>query len=288
MKSMTGFAYTEFQEDSLTIVLELKAYNNRFLDIQVSLNPSLSPLEPRMREYLAARIGRGRVEVILKLTAAQRDVEVALDESLARAYKGALQRLVEATGLDDQIRLSHLIRLEGILEVDPKTDLEEIWEKLFPVLEKSFAQFESTRKAEGARIQGDIGALLDAVDREVQNIDDQTEQIEDHIKTALRERFQQLLGDGVDEDRVFSETALLLMKLDIHEEVARMRSHLESFQETLRMQEAMGKRLDFICQELNREVNTLASKSLQLPVHKSAIRIKDAMEKIREQLRNVE
>jgi uncharacterized protein (TIGR00255 family) len=285
---MTGFAYAELQDESIAVVLELKAYNNRFLDIQVSLQPFLSPLEPRIREYLASRIGRGRVEVILKITAAQRDVEVALDENLARAYKEALQRLVEAAGLDDQIRLSHLIRLEGILEVDQKTDLEEVWQKLFPVLEKSFSDFEKTRTAEGSQIQEDIIGLLDAMDQEVRNIDDQTEELEEHIKTAIRERFQQLLGDGADENRVFSETALLLLKLDIHEEVVRMRSHLESFRETLRTQEPMGKKLDFICQELNREVNTLASKSLQLPVHKSAIRIKDALEKIREQLRNVE
>ena len=157
-----------------------------------------------------------------------------------------------------------------------------------PRLESLFREFEASREAEGAKIALDIAKLLESVEEERAGIAGKKDEAEVHIRTALRERFTELLGSGIDENRVNAETALLLVKFDIHEELMRMGAHLENFRAAVLEEGAIGKKLDFICQELNREANTLASKNLQLEVQSAVIRIKDSLEKIREQLRNVE
>ncbi len=288
MKSMTGFGYGEYRDDTIGVLLDLKSYNNRYLDIKVILNPPLSPLEPRIREFLSSRIKRGRVEIYIKLTRFEQGTEVLFDRGLALSYLKALNDLAEAVGLQDTVRLSHLLRCEGILQVEKELDMELFWTCISRHLEEVFESYETSRLSEGAGIETDILQLLDVLEENLALVDEKKEELENHIKSTLRERFKELLGEGIDENRIYSETALLLMKFDIHEEVMRLKSHLDGFRKAMKGEGGIGKNLDFISQELNREINTIASKSMQLEVHQSVIRMKSSVEKIREQLRNVE
>jgi uncharacterized protein (TIGR00255 family) len=284
---MTGFGYYEYQDDELYTLIDLKSYNNRYLDIQVDLLPYLSPLEPRLREFLASRINRGRVEVHIKLIANEQ-IDLLVDEETARSYINALEKLMEEVKIHDQVRLSHLLRMEGILKTRRKLDVDNYWYSIEPHLEKTFSEFERFRIREGEKIEQDILKHISRIEDGVDVIEERRQGLKEIIVNGLRERFVELLGEGVDENRVYSEAALLLMKFDVNEEIVRMKAHVDDFKSTLKSDSGIGKRLDFICQELNREINTISSKSAQLEIHSSVIGIKESIERIREQLRNVE
>jgi uncharacterized protein (TIGR00255 family) len=295
---MTGFGYHEFQDDVSYALIDLKSYNNRYLDIQVSLPPHMSAIEPRLRDYLSSRINRGRVEVYLKLIT-EEQIDLLVDKESARSFTAVLQQLISEVGINDQVKLSHLLRMEGILKPRRKIDVDESWQAILPHLETAFAEFERSRINEGDKIEKDILEQLDRIDKGILVIDKNREGLKDSIVNGLRERFEELLGEGVDENRIYSESALMLMKFDVNEEVMRLGAHVKAFRDTLKSSTAngppeavpaagIGKKLDFICQELNREINTIGSKSTQLEIHSTVISVKEAIERIREQLRNVE
>lgn len=287
MKSMTGFGYYEYQNDESYALIDLKSYNNRYLDLQVNLPPHLSPLEPRLREFLSSRINRGRVEVYMKLIIDEQ-IDLLVDTESARSFTAVLQQLIDEAGINDQVRLSHLLRMEGILKPRRKIDVGVYWEIIGPHLKMAFEEFERYRINEGEKIEKDILEQLDRIEEGVRVIDENREKLKEIIVNGLRERFVELLGEGVDENRVYSEAAIFLMKFDVNEEIVRMNAHVKEFRETLKSDSGVGKRLDFICQELNREINTIGSKSMQLEIHSTVITVKEAIERIREQLRNVE
>jgi len=284
---MTGFGYYEYQRDECYALIDLKSYNNRYLDFQVNLPPHLSALEPRLRDYLSSRINRGRVEVYMKLITDEQ-IDLLVDTESARSITAILQQLIDEVGINDQVRLSHLLRMEGILKPQRKIDVDAYWETLVPHLERAFEEFEQSRITEGEKIERDILEQLNRIEEGVRIIDKNRDGLKEIIVNGLRERFFELLGDGVDENRVYSEAAILLMKFDVNEEVARLAAHVNEFRETLKSDGGIGKKLDFICQELNREINTIGSKSTQLEIHSTVISVKEAIERIREQLRNVE
>ena len=287
MKSMTGFGYYEYQNDESYALIDLKSYNNRYLDLQVNLPPHLSPLEPRLREFLSSRINRGRVEVYMKLIIDEQ-IDLLVDTESARSFTAVLQQLIDEAGINDQVRLSHLLRMEGILKPRRKIDVGVYWEIIGPHLKMAFEEFERYRINEGEKIEKDILEQLDRIEEGVRVIDENREMLKEIVVNGLRERFVELLGEGVDENRVYSEAAIFLMKFDVNEEIVRMNAHVKEFRETLKSDGGVGKRLDFICQELNREINTIGSKSMQLEIHSTVITVKEAIERIREQLRNVE
>ncbi len=288
MKSMTGFGYSEYRDERRHIVLALKSYNNRFLDISVYLPHYLAQLEIKVRDFLASRIMRGRVELSLKATEFEENPNVILDKSSVQVYVRTLTELAEAAGINEKVRLSHLLKIEGILKTEMSQDIEEYWEFLKPHLEAAFRQFEQMRLSDGAATREDIRRLLAVIDSEICKVEAQSSRIEARIKEGLKTRFYELLGNGIDENRILSETAVMLMKYDINEELVRIRSYMNNFKNSMKESGAPGKKLDFICQELNREVNTIGSKSMMLDVSNAVVVLKDSLEKIREQLRNVE
>lgn len=288
MRSMTGFGYREHRDQKHHLTLTLKSYNNRFLDILVYLPSFLSPLEQRLREFLSARIRRGRVELYLKASELAEGAGIAIDPLVVRTYAEAIMKIAEAAGVRERVRLSHLLRIEGILKPEVSLDLEDYWSFLRPQLESVFAEYDQLRLREGQATRKDIETLLGQIAAEIGKIEAQAPILEEKLKQSLRSRFEELLGNGIDESRVLAETAVALMKSDIHEELVRIRSHLASFESALGEEEAVGKKLDFICQEMNRECNTIGAKNLLSEVDASVVVLKDTIEKIREQLRNVE
>ncbi len=288
MKGMTGYGYSEFQNEQIHITLEMKSYNNRYLDMQISLPPFLNPLEPRIREFLASRMERGRVEVYVKSVELSSDARVILDENVVHTYHEVLLRLAKVAGIEPEMSLSTYLGLEGILKVETKRDIETYWALLIPLLEESFGKLDAMRDAEGVSTREDIENHLAFIEGALSLVETNAAVLEERIRTSLKERFFELLGEGMDEGRVYAETAVLLVKCTINEECSRLKSHLSHFRKTLGEGAPMGKRLDFISQELNREVNTIGSKSTVYEINQAVVDMKDAIENIREQLRNVE
>ena len=288
MKSMTGFAYREHRDKKHKITITMKSYNNRFLDILIYLPSFLNPLEQKIRAFLSKRILRGRVELYVKAVELGQVAQIAVDPYYVESYVQALQQLAEAAGIREKIRLSHLLRIEGMLQSEQSLDLDEYWLDFEPVLDSVFKEFDELRKREGTATEKDIVGLLGRIETEISRLEAVAPQLEEKIKNDLRNRFEDLLANGIDENRILTETAVLLMKSDIHEELVRTRSHLASFKKILQEKGPLGKKLDFICQELNREFNTIGAKNLLSEVDSSIVVLKDALEKIREQLRNVE
>jgi len=288
MKSMTGFAFREHRDERHKITITMKSYNNRFLDILIYLPSFLNPLEQKIREFLSKRISRGRLELYVKATELNQAAEISIDPLYVESYMQALRQLADAAGIREEIRLSHLLRIEGVLKAEQSLDLDAYWLDFRPILESVFQEFDGLRRAEGEATGKDILELLGAIEADITKIEAVAPQLEEKIKNDLRTRFQDLLSNGIDENRILTETAALLMKSDIHEELVRSRSHLQSFRKILGESESMGKKLDFICQELNREFNTIGAKNLLVEVDGAIVALKDHVEKIREQLRNVE
>ena len=288
MKSMTGFAYREHRDERHKITITLKSYNNRFLDILIYLPSFLNPLEQKIREFLSQRISRGRVELYLKASELNQVAEIGIDPVYVDTYVQALRRLADAAGIRERIRLSHLMRIEGMLQAEQSLDLDAYWSDLQTPLASVFQEFDALRQVEGEATGKDILELLEKIEADIAKIEAVAPQLAEKIKADLRSRFKDLLSNGIDENRILTETAALLMKSDIHEELVRSRSHLQSFRRILGESGPMGKKLDFICQELNREFNTIGAKNLLVEVDGAIVALKDHVEKIREQLRNVE
>ncbi|MBN2659533.1 MAG: YicC family protein [Spirochaetales bacterium] len=288
MKSMTGFGFSEIQDEKSHISLDLKSYNNRYLDIITNIPSILNPLEPTIREWLSARIGRGRVEVHIRYRELEEDMKVILDENVVREYASVLNQMAAIAGINEKPGLSHLLGMDGIIKTDRKRDLSTIWEKLEPMMEKAFIDFEANRLREGDNTEKDIADQIGVLKENLAFVESRAPEVDRQIRETLSGKFREITGDELEETRLLAETAMYLVKYDINEEIIRMRSHLDRFAEIMREEEGAGKKLDFLCQELNREINTIGSKSPVVEVHQSVVLMKDALEKIREQLRNVE
>lgn len=288
MKSMTGFGFAERNDETLQVSVEIKSYNNRYLDINVNVPGYLSPLEPFLRSYLSDRVARGRVEVYVKLRDQEAPVEVRLDREAVRAYRQVLDQLADEAGVPGDLSISHFLRLEGVLSMDRQSDVDRYQAVLEPVLNEAFAQFEENRQVEGHATTRDIERLLGLIQEGVDTVEGWAGELENRLGEHVRSRFEEALGDTHDRERVYTEIASLLVRYSINEEVARLRAHIDSFRSTLAEGQAAGKKLDFICQEMNREINTIGSKSFIAEVNGTVVNMKDAVENIREQLRNVE
>ena len=288
MKSMTGFGFCEIQDEKSHISLDLKSYNNRYLDIITNIPSILNPLEPKLREWLSERINRGRVEIHIRYRELEENLKVILDKNVVSEYADVLRQIMDTAGIEDDLKLSHLLSMDGIIKTDKKRDLTYIWDKILPMLEKAFSDYDENRKKEGKKTELDISSQVEVLKNNLSFVESNAPEVEAQVKQTLSEKFREITGDEIEETRLLAETAMYLVKYDINEEIIRMRSHLERFLEISTGEESAGKKLDFLCQELNREINTIGSKSPVVEVHQSVVQMKDALEKIREQLRNVE
>jgi uncharacterized protein (TIGR00255 family) len=285
---MTGFGHGEHRDERVQITLEIRSYNNRYLEVYANLPYSLRQLEPRVREYFAARVQRGKVELYLSIVEFEEPGEVVIDHARVKAYRAALEELRRTAGIREKPGLGAFLALEGVLKPVSRRDPEALWALVAPLLDRVFGEFNASRVVEGRRTEQDIRRSAAAVRDGLATIEAHVPEIEERIRAGLRERFRELLGEGIDESRVLAETAVQLMRSDVNEEVQRMKSHLDSLDEALGRDGPQGKRLDFVCQELGREINTIGSKSMTLEIDRAVIGVKDRLEQIREQLRNVE
>ncbi|MDC7126516.1 MAG: YicC family protein [Spirochaetales bacterium] len=288
MKSMTGYGYAEYQDEKIHLILEVKSYNNRYLDIIINQPVFLNPLEADIRKYINDRAERGRIEVYLRMRELEEDIVFHLDRSAAKTYSDALKELSQIAGINEKLELSHLLSFDGMLKAEKKRDIEEYKKKVFPLLEEAFKQWDDSRIKEGQETYNDISSSLDVIYGAVDLFEEKASEMEENIKTNIKTRFNEVLGDEVAEQRILAETAVLLVKYSINEEIVRLKGHLDSFKTSALSGDAVGKKLDFICQEINREINTIGSKSVIIEINQKVVDVKDSLENIREQLRNVE
>ncbi|MDR3343008.1 MAG: YicC family protein [Treponema sp.] len=297
---MTGYAYQEVQErdvqnNAVSLSVEIKGYNSRFLEIYVSLPSYLSALEPRIREYLASRSGRGKIEVGIHLKEHDSAISVSVNREVAKAYAAAMGVLAETLHINEKPSLALLLGMEGVLEIEKNRDDGGYWKRIAPVLEAAVDQFEAEKTREGKHTEGDILSHITALEAAVKTVAAHAPTLEATIQENIRSRFAELMGQSgantgitIDENRIFAETAVLLMKYTISEELSRLASHLAEFRAEVARNLRPGKKLDFLCQEINREINTIGSKTPILEVSRAVVDMKNALENVREQLRNVE
>jgi uncharacterized protein (TIGR00255 family) len=288
MKSMTGYAFINFQNEQVALSVEIKGYNNRFLDISINLPSLLSAMENRIREYIAGRFSRGKIDVNLRFKEQNAEVTVRVNQEAVRAYGEAIAVLSGELGLDEKPSLSLLLGLDGVLDIEKVRDDERYWSFIEPVLEEAADQFEAERIREGNHTETDILSHLSKLETYTITVAAYVPQMEADFQENLRSRFKELFGDQIDENRILTETAVLLVKNTISEELSRLNAHLGEFRAEIGRNSGPGKKLDFLCQEINREINTIGSKTPNLDVSRAVVDMKDALENIREQLRNVE
>ncbi len=288
IKSMTGFAHRDIAQGGFRGSIEIKSYNNRYLDLSVSLPPYLSKLEPRIRSFLSDRIVHGKVEAYLRVREFDAPVEAHADISAAKAVAEVLARISKACGIEGPLSLATIVGFEGVVAFDRDVDDEALWAKISPELEACFAEYEASRIREGGATESDIRSQLARVSAGLAAVKEQVPEIDRTVRGQLSSKFKEVLGDAVDEGRVLAEIASALMKYTISEELSRLSAHIEAFSRILDAEAAPAKKLDFLCQEMNREVNTIGSKSMLLPVSRAVVELKDALENVREQLRNIE
>lgn len=288
MISMTGYGHSEFQNEKISCSLEIKSYNNRYLDIILNLPHYLGPLEGDIRDRIAQTLKRGRVEVYLKIREKEENLNLLVDQSAALAYRDRLVELQQTLGLEKGPELSQIIAQEGVLKVEKLRDPEEFRTYVHDLLTEALAQLQKSREGEGAHTHEDIRGQVDLLQQFRDRVQDLAPEVEKEVTRNLKDRFNEIMGDQVEESRILTEVASYLVRYDINEELSRLSAHLISFREWMDSDQPVGKKLDFLCQEMNREINTIGSKSPQVEVHRIVVDAKDAMEKIREQLRNVE
>lgn len=293
MNSMTGYAYKEDLVGTAQISVEIKSVNNRFLDLSVSLPSFLNPIEQKIRKAVAEKIARGKVDLAIRVRENQSNSKVTADLGAAKAYYDAIKSVADSLGAENfsgggAIPLSLVTGQEGVLSLSRDIDADEYWNKIQPTFDAAMEAFLADRAREGKNLKADLLKKLDVLDQCAAFFAQWQPQMEGKFKEQILSRFEELLGDKVDQNRVMAEVASLMVKYTINEEIVRLQSHLKAMRKEMEENPAPGKRLDFICQEANREINTIGSKNQFIEVGQKVVDAKDALENIREQAKNVE
>ncbi len=290
IKSMTGFGRGEATRNNITVTVDVKSVNHRYSDISVRMPRAVQALEQKVREYVSSKLNRGKIDIYINYDSFGQDTKVKLDTNLAAAYVDSLNVLKEQFGIKDEISLSLLTKFSDILKIDTEEqDVDFLWSILSEALEKAVSSLVDMRSGEGERLHKDMLLKLDDIKNILSDIKEMSAGLADEYKEKLFEKIKELTKDiKPDENRILTEVAIFADKAGIDEEIVRLGSHLEEFKKTLNIKTPIGKKLDFIVQEMNREINTIGSKSSNLDVVNNVISIKTEIEKIREQIQNIE
>ena len=287
VKSMTGFGRASSDEDSdKNFSIEIKSVNHRYLDINIKMPKTFVSLEEKIRRLISERLSRGKVDVFINLkdySKAQGRAKVNLE--FAKSYVKCLNSLKnEFKDLEDDIKLSMIVKHPEVIVIEEKEeDLEKIWNDIEGVLSEAIDGIVAMRVNEGEKLAKDI------LEKLVNFIELKSSVVVENYREKLKERLKDFLGNvDIDETRLATEVVIFADKATIDEEIIRLKSHISQLRESLSFKESIGRKLDFLVQEMNREANTIASKSNDLEITNSVIDIKNIIEKIREQVQNIE
>lgn len=285
---MTGYSYVETSTETSTVSVEIKSVNSRFLDLTINLPPYLNQLESSFRAIISEKVVRGKIDVYIRVKENESDIEIAADTNAAKAYLDAIKKIADATGYSSDIPLSLIISQPGVLNTNQNYDVEKYGQMISPVLKEALDKFCADRKREGENLKKDLLSKLSKLEECAAFFKEWQPKMETNFKEQITAKFKELLADQVDENRIMTETAAMLVKYTINEEIVRLHSHLAAMKIEIENNPAPGKKLDFLCQEANREINTIGSKNQFAEVGAMVIASKDSLENIREQAKNVE
>ena len=292
VKSMTGFGKSDFRVDDKYFQVELKSVNHRYMDISIRLPKIFNYLEESIRNLIKSYLQRGRVEVYIAYkNTGGGDVKVEIDMPLAKEYLDSLLEMEKSLPVQSDITTSLIVSLPDVIKIEKREeDEEEIWRCLQGALNDALVKLVSMRKKEGDKLKTDMLKRLNRTDDFLVQIENRSPIIVQEYRQKLTDRIEEILNEqfDLDDTRIATEVALFADKSNITEEIVRLHSHIEQFTGILEEDDAVGRKLDFLLQEMNREINTIGSKANDLTIANLVINIKSELEKMREQVQNIE
>jgi uncharacterized protein (TIGR00255 family) len=289
--SMTGYGRGSAEEYGRVFTIEMKSVNNRYLDINIRLPRQINALEDKIRKHISSKVSRGKIDVFINQEKfSEDDFKVNVDEKIAKAYYDAYALLIEKFKLKSEISLPLLANSNDVIIVQKKEDdLDGIWSLLVIALDEAIKMFVDMRVNEGLKLKQDMVSRCEYIRENLKDIEERAPVVVREFREKISTRVSDFLKDvGIDEARLLNEVAFYSDKTSITEEIVRLTSHIEQFKETLKSKEPVGRKLDFLVQEMNRETNTIGSKANDLSITNIVIDIKSEIEKIREQIQNIE
>ncbi|HBH12152.1 MAG: Protein YicC [Clostridiales bacterium 38_11] len=292
VSSMTGFGKGESSNEDIRFTVEIKTINNRYNDINIKIPKFIRGFEENVRKIAKNKISRGRIDMLVTyevLTGS--DTKIKVNKPIAIAYKKAIDELSGLLGLKGEPDLDTLLKMQDILEIQKtEGDSDKNWMTLEKALNQAMDELISMRKVEGEALSKDILNSINQVEILIDEINDSTQTVVEEYKEKLEKRVSELIGNkyNLDESKLYNEIVFFADKSDINEELVRLKSHLKQLGDTLAEGGVIGRKLDFILQEINRESNTIGSKSSTIKITQGSVEIKNHIEKMREQVQNIE
>ena len=291
VKSMTGYGRAVETVNGREFTVEIRSVNNRYLDCTVKLPRSFSFAEEAVKAAVKAAVSRGKVDVYISVRSeTEADVQVTLNKPVLEGYLAAMRQMVAEYGVKDDISVSALSRMNDIFVVDkPKADEDQLKADLLSVVDKALTAYDAMRITEGLALENDLRSRANTILELVAQVEEQNPRTVSEYRKRLEEKMREVLeSKSIDESRILTEAAIFADKVAVDEETVRLRSHLEQMDEMLRGNGGIGRKLDFLLQEMNREANTTGSKCSDVKVARIVVDIKAELEKIREQTQNIE
>lgn len=292
IRSMTSFGRINSEEGKKRVfTVEMKSVNSRYLDVNIRMPKSIISLEEEIRKMISNSLNRGKVDVFINIKNYNEGAGVPkVDINLAQGYLQCLKEIEEKLNIKNDISVMQIARFpEVITMIEEEDKIDEIWEELKPLISSSLDMMINMREVEGEKLKEDILIKINQIEDLVSKVEEFADSIPKVFKQKLEERLKDLLGNvEVDENRIATEVCILADKATVDEEIIRLNSHINQVRETLKLNEPIGRKLDFIVQEMNRETNTIGSKSSDIKMTNIVIDIKNILEKIREQVQNIE
>lgn len=291
IRSMTGFGRAQASVEGYNITVEIKSVNNRYFDFYAKMPRTFAFLEEKVKSLLSTEISRGKVECSIQIeTTADESVIVSVNEPLARGYVNAVEEIAEKFAIKNDLTALSIARFSDVLSITKApVDEEDLWNKVQSVVKDALSSFISMRETEGEKLKVDVLSRADTIISNVSYIEERSPETVKQYSEKLLERMKNVLGDTqIDESRILAEAAIYADKIAVAEETVRLRSHIDQLHTLLSSDEAVGRKLDFLVQEINREANTIGSKAQDVDIARRVIDIKAEVEKIREQIQNIE
>ncbi|MBI2411870.1 MAG: YicC family protein [Deltaproteobacteria bacterium] len=287
-KSMTGYGRGDIQISGDAFSVEAKSLNHRFIDISLRMPERFYQFEGKIRDEIKKRFSRGAFSIFINAVSVEAPA-LKLNLPLAKAYMDAAEDVKKEFGLKGALDIETLFKLKDIFTVEKKDSIaEKDWESVKKGFDEAFEKLEAWRVAEGKALKTDLLAMIDTLEGLLFNIEARAPRVLEAYRQRLKDEMEKFLKDRVDESRILLEAAVFADRTAVSEEIVRLKSHLEMFREYLRVDEPVGKRLDFLCQEIGREINTIGSKPSDVHITQIVVEMKGEAEKIREQVQNIE
>lgn len=288
---MTGYGRAQKLVDGMDITVEIKSVNHRYFEFSSRLPRNYGFLDEKLKSFFNSALARGKMECYVQIEAVEEpDTLISLNHSLVKGYLDAYKELADTYGIENDIKVSNISRVSDIFMVRKQAaDEDRIWAAVSEVAKAALDGFVAMREREGARLRDDVLSRLDEIISNVEFIEKRSPETVAEYNEKLLDRLREMLGDAhIDEQRILTEAAIFADKIAVAEETVRLRSHISQLRSFLDSSEAIGKKMDFLVQELNREANTIGSKAQDVEIARRVVAVKAEIEKIREQIQNIE